>query len=58
MIRDERSRALINDDLAALNKYKVDRDRVRKIEQIYKELPEIKRVLSSLCERLDKIESI
>jgi hypothetical protein len=58
MIRDERSRALINDDLAALNKYKVDRDRIRKIEQIYKELPEIKRVLSSLCERLDKIESI
>ena len=57
MIRDERSRALINDDLAALNKYKVDRDRIRKIEQIYKELPEIKRVLSSLCERLDKIES-
>jgi|LakMenE01Jun11ns_1017448.scaffolds.fasta_scaffold9700421_2 hypothetical protein len=57
MIRDERSRALINDDLAALNKYKVDRDRVRKIEQIYKELPEIRRVLSSLCERLDKIES-
>ena len=57
MIRDERSRALINDDLAALNKYKVDRDRVRKIEQIYKELPEIKRILSSLCERLDKIES-
>ena len=58
MIRDERSRALINDDVAALNKYKVDRDRVRKIEQIYRELPEIKRVLSSLCERLDKIESI
>lgn len=57
MIRDDRSRALINDDLAALNKYKVDRDRVRKIEQIYKELPEIRRVLSSLCERLDKIES-
>ena len=58
MIRDERSRALINNDVAALNKYKVDRDRVRKIEQIYRELPEIKRVLSSLCERLDKIESI
>ena len=57
MIRDERSRALINDDLAALNKYKVDRDRVRKIEQIYKEMPEIRRILSSLCERLDKIES-
>lgn len=57
MIRDERSRALINDDLAALNKYKVDRDRARKIEQIYKEMPEIRRILSSLCERLDKIES-
>jgi hypothetical protein len=57
MIRDERSKALINNDLSALNKYKVDRDRIRKIEQIYKELPEIKKLLSSLCERLDKIES-
>lgn len=57
MIRDERSQALINNDLSALNKYKVDRDRIRKIEQIYKELPEIKKILSSLCERLDKIES-
>jgi hypothetical protein len=57
MIRDERSKALINNDVSALNKYKVDRDRARRIEQICKELPEIKRILSSLCERLDKIES-
>jgi hypothetical protein len=57
MKRDDRSKALINDDLATLNKYKVDRDRARRIEQICKELPEIKKLLSSVCERLDKIES-
>lgn len=58
MIRDERSKALINNDVAALNKYKIERDRVRRMEQLSKEMIEIKKVLSSVCDRLDKIESI
>ena len=58
MIRDERSKALINNDVAALNKYKIERDRVRKIEQLSKEVIEIRKVLSSVCDRLDKIESV
>lgn len=58
MIRDERSKALINNDVAALNKYKIERDRIRKMEQLSKEVVEIRKVLSSVCDRLEKIESV
>jgi hypothetical protein len=58
MIRDEKSKALINNDVAALNKYKVERDRIRKIEALSKEIKDIRIVLSSVCEKLDRIESI
>lgn len=58
MIRDDRSKALISNDVAALNKYKMERDRVRRMEQLSKEVIEMKKVLSSVCDRLDKIESI
>lgn len=58
MIRDERTKALLNDDIASLNKYKIERDRVRRMEQLSKEMIEIKKVLSSVCERLEKIESL
>lgn len=58
MIRDDRSKALISNDVTALNKYKMERDRVRRMEQLSKEVIEMKKVLSSVCDRLDKIESI
>lgn len=58
MIRDEKSKALVSNDVAALNKYKMERDRVRKMEQLSKEVIEIRKVLHSVCDRLDKIESV
>jgi len=58
MIRDDRSKALINNDVAALNKYKIERDRVRRMEQLSKEMIEVKKILNSVCDRLDKIESV
>jgi len=58
MIRDEKSKALINNDVSALNKYKLERDRIRKLESLSKEVTEIKKILNSVCEKLDKIESI
>jgi len=57
MIRDEKSKALINNDVSALNKYKLERDRIRKLESLSKEVTEIKKILNSVCEKLDKIES-
>lgn len=57
MIRDQKSKALINNDVDALNKYKIERDRARKMEQLAKDVLEIKNTLSSVCNRLEKIES-
>ena len=53
MIRDQKTKALINDDVVALNKYKLERDRIRKIEHLSKEVVEIRSILHSICERLD-----
>ena len=58
MIRDEKTKALLNSDIVSLNKYKLERNRIRKIESLSKEVREIKKVLTSVCERLDRIESI
>jgi hypothetical protein len=58
MIRDQRSKALVNNDVASLNKYKIERDRARKMEKLSQEMTEIKKSLASICERLEKIESI
>ena len=58
MIRQKESKALVNDNIAALNKYKIERDRLRKIDQLSKEVSEIRAVLTSVCEKLDSIESI
>jgi len=57
MMRDEKTKALISDDVSALNKYKLERDRIRKLERLSKEVCEIKKILNSVCEKLDKIES-
>jgi len=57
MIRDERTKALINNDVSALNKYKMERERVRNIEKLRFEIVEIKDLLKSLCERLSRLES-
>lgn len=57
MIRDEKSKALINNDVSALNKYKLERDRIRKLESLSKEVTEIRKILNSVCEKLDNIES-
>lgn len=56
MIRDEKTKALLNNDLEALNKYKMERRQVYKMEELLKEMSEIKRKLASVCERLEKVE--
>jgi hypothetical protein len=56
MIRDSNTNALINDDRIAFNKYKADRSQIRKIEQLTKELAEVKQTLKRVCAILDKIE--
>jgi hypothetical protein len=56
MYRDEKTKALINNDVAALNKYKLERNNYRKIESLGEELTEVKQTLSRLCEVIEKLE--
>jgi hypothetical protein len=58
MIRDNSSKALINNDVASLNKYKIERDKLRQYDRLRQDVIEIKKTLSSLCERLDKIDGV
>lgn len=53
-IRDERTNAVLNTDIEALNKYKQERDQVRKIESLQKEVQEIKQKLNNLTSFIEK----
>lgn len=57
MYRDEKTKALINNDVAALNKYKLERNNQRKIDVLSKELTDVKTMLSRLCDVVEKLES-
>jgi hypothetical protein len=57
MIRDDRTKALINTDAESLYKYKMERDKTRKIISMEKELNSLKERVDSLYKLLeDKIE--
>lgn len=57
LARDPKTQAVVNTDVAALNKYKQERALHRKVNALTKELEDIKACLSNVCERLDRIES-
>lgn len=57
MIRDERTKALINTDAEALYKYKLERDKTRKIISMQKEIDCLKDKVECLYKLLeDRIE--
>lgn len=56
-IRDNKTRAVLNADAEALNKYKVERTYYRKVEKIQLDLLEIKRSIISICERIEELEN-
>lgn len=57
MIRDDRTKALINTDSEALYKYKVERDKTRKMISMEKELNSLKERVDILYKLLeDRIE--
>jgi hypothetical protein len=55
-VRDEASHALLNTDVAALNKYKSERALYRKVEVLSKELKMVRETLGRCVARLEKIE--
>jgi len=57
LVRDPKTNAVVNTDVAALNKYKQERALHKKVHSLTKELEKMKTCLSNICERLDRIES-
>lgn len=55
--RDPKTSAILNTDASALNKYKQERALHRKVESLSREVGEIKNLLNSVCDRLEKIET-
>jgi len=55
LVRDD-SGAVINTDIQALNKYKLERALYRKVDKLQSELNEAKACLKRLSDRVDKIE--
>jgi hypothetical protein len=57
MIRDENSKALINADAEALYKYKIERDKARKMVSMQKDIDHLKQQVDHLYKLLqDRIE--
>lgn len=54
--RDYQTGAVLNTDVAALNKYKQERAFHRKVEKLCKEFEVVKACLDNVNDRLDKIE--
>jgi tRNA U34 5-carboxymethylaminomethyl modifying GTPase MnmE/TrmE len=54
MIRDERSKAILNTDAESLNKYKKEREQARKIEMLCVELKEVKNKLAEVLKLIEK----
>lgn len=52
----DKSGAVLSTDLAALNKYKVERNLYRKVERIQNDLCDIKRSIVDIYERIEKLE--
>jgi len=55
--RDSTSGAIVNTDVSALNKYKVERNYYRKVDRLQDDILEIKRSIISIYERIEKLEN-
>jgi hypothetical protein len=56
LARDD-SGAVVNTDVVALNKYKSERALYRKVDQLTKELVNVKACLRRLSDKIDQIEN-
>lgn len=55
--RDNKSKAVLNTDKAALNKYKIERSYYRKVDVIQQDILEIKRSLITIWEKIEELEN-
>ena len=56
MIRDERTKALISDDGASLNRYKYDRAQARRVSELEEKVEKLNNLVLELVSRMDAKE--
>ena len=57
MIRDVHSKALVETDVAELQKYRKEKKRDKEFQQLRDEIRTLKAFINSISEKLNKIES-
>ena len=55
--RDPKSNAILNTDIESLNKYKIERSYYRKVDRLQQDLVDIKRSITAIYERIEKLEN-
>jgi hypothetical protein len=55
MMRDVGSNALVSTDKAALDKYRIEKQRVRQIDQLRKDIADLQEKVSNICMIIDRI---
>lgn len=55
MIRDVHSNALIATDRAALDKYRVEKQRIRQIDQLRRDVADLQEQVRNICAIIDRI---
>lgn len=55
MIRDDQSKALLSVDRAALDKYRIEKQRSRHIDQLRKDVADLQEKVSNICKIIDRI---
>jgi|SaaInlV_120m_DNA_3_1039746.scaffolds.fasta_scaffold23923_2 hypothetical protein len=55
--RDTKTAAVLNTDVAALNKYKQERALYQKVQSLSTEVDTMKDLLSTVTQRLEKLEN-
>lgn len=56
MIRDKNSNAVLNTDIEALNKYKMERKYYKRVDRLTADVVEIKQTVVQMCERIERLE--
>ena len=55
MIRDANTNAVLSTDKTALDKYRMEKQRVRQMEQLRRDVADLQQTVSNICKVIDKI---
>jgi hypothetical protein len=55
--RDNKTKAILNTDVEALNKYKIERTYYRKVDLIQKDIHDIKKSIVSIWAKIEELEN-